>query len=163
MEMLTTYVRTEAPRKLEEESGEEKEVDEVHPPEPEIQAILDVIGRRSPFHRDAEYGRIDLHNTYLSRALLPRADLSGADLSGADLTEADLSNANLTGAHLALATFTSANLSGAKLLRANLTGAQNLLQEQLEDTTGDENTQLPPDLDPPAHWNVKTDEQLGRD
>jgi hypothetical protein len=44
------------------------------------------------------------------------------------------------------------NLSGA-----NLSGAEHLTQEQLEETYdgGDENTRLPPELNPPAHWGVK--------
>jgi hypothetical protein len=29
--------------------------------------------------------------------------------------------------------------------------------------SGDEITRLPPDLKPPAHWNVKTDEQPEED
>ena len=29
--------------------------------------------------------------------------------------------------------------------------------------SGDEHTLLPPDLKPPAHWNVKTDEQIEGD
>jgi hypothetical protein len=33
----------------------------------------------------------------------------------------------------------------------------------LEPATGDENTRLPPDLNPPAHWAVTTDEQLRED
>jgi hypothetical protein len=66
-----------------------------------------------------------------------------ADLTGADLTEADLSGAILSGA----------TLSGADLSTASLT------REELEPATGDENTRLPPELDPPAHWGVKTDEQ----
>jgi hypothetical protein len=33
----------------------------------------------------------------------------------------------------------------------------------LEPATGDENTRLPADLNPPAHWGVKTDEQAKED
>jgi hypothetical protein len=76
------------------------------------------------------------------------ADLSGAKLTGADLREADLSGADLSGADLP-----GADLSGADLSTANLT------QEELEPATGDENTRLPAELNPPAHWGVKTDEQ----
>jgi hypothetical protein len=42
----------------------------------------------------------------------------------------------------------------------NLSGSDQLTQEQLQETTGDENTQPPPDLKPPAHRNLKTDEQI---
>jgi uncharacterized protein YjbI with pentapeptide repeats len=69
------------------------------------------------------------------------------DLTGADLREADLSGADLSGA----------DLSGADLSTASLT------QEELEPATGDENTRLPADLNPPAHWGVKTDEQAKED
>jgi hypothetical protein len=55
-----------------------------------------------------------------------------------------------------------ANLSGANLSGANLSLAEHLTQEQLEETTGDENTRLPLDLEPPAHWNMTTDEQTNR-
>jgi hypothetical protein len=40
-----------------------------------------------------------------------------------------------------------------------LSAVEYLSQAQLEETTGDENTQLPPNLKPPAHWGVKTDDQ----
>jgi uncharacterized protein YjbI with pentapeptide repeats len=79
----------------------------------------------------------------LAGANLFRANLSGADLSQANLYEADLSEAKLAKAYL---------------------GGAILTQEQLEKTmSGDENTQLPPHLKPPAHWNVKTDEQIEGD
>jgi uncharacterized protein YjbI with pentapeptide repeats len=69
------------------------------------------------------------------------------DLTGAELREADLSGADLSGA----------DLSGADLSTASLT------QEELEPATGDENTRLPTDLIPPAHWGVKTDELTKED
>jgi hypothetical protein len=46
---------------------------------------------------------------------------------------------------------------------ADLSLATHLTQAQLELATGDENTRLPPDLKPPAHWNVQTDEQIEED
>ena len=79
----------------------------------------------------------NLHNTNLLRAILFRADLVRADLS-----EAILAGATLTGADLSTASLT---------------------QEELEPATGDENTRLPPDLNPPAHWGVNTDEQVSRE
>jgi hypothetical protein len=94
----------------------------------------------------------NLKSTNLLRAILFRADLVRADLSGADLMWADLSEADLSKAILAGAT-----LSGADLSTASLT------QEELEPATGDENTRLPPDLNPPAHWGAKTDEQVSRE
>ena len=64
------------------------------------------------------------------------SDLSEANLARADLSRVDLSETDLSGA----------NLSGADLSTASLT------QQELEPATGDENTRLPPDLKPPAHW-----------
>ena len=63
----------------------------------------------------------------------------------------------LTGAELREADLCGADLSGADLSTASLT------QEELEPATGDENTRLPADLNPPAHWGVKTDEQAKED
>ena len=70
-----------------------------------------------------------------------------ADLTGADLIEADLPGAILSGA----------TLSGADLSTASLT------QEELQPATGDENARLPAELNPPANWGVKTDEQAKED
>jgi len=191
MEVLTSYVRTRAPRTPDKQ-------EEYTSPKPDIQAILTVIGRRFVHHAEVEYGRIDLHDTnltgaflaeanllvaYLSRANLSGADLSRANLSGAFLAEANLlganlwyanlsvanlsdvnlRKANLAGAHLSYANLTGADLLGANHSHANLSDARHLAQAQLEETTGDEYTRLPPDLKPPAHWNVKTDEQSERD
>jgi hypothetical protein len=59
------------------------------------------------------------------------------------------------------------DLAQAILVRAILTGADlstaSLTQEELEPATVDENTRLPPDLNPPAHWGVKPDEQAKED
>jgi hypothetical protein len=80
---------------------------------------------------------------------LPVVRLPGAlDLHLTYLTRANLRKADLTEANLTAVDLRKADLSGANLSGANLT------------TTGDENIQLPPDLKPPAHWNVKTDEQI---
>src|ERR687898_553114 len=105
---------------------------------------------------EAELDGVDLRRTNLSGAEFFRANLSGANLSGAHLPEADLSWANLAGANLS-----GANLSGAILWVTKLSGALFLTQKQLDETKlGDNETQLPPDLKPPAHWNVRTDEQI---
>ncbi len=82
MEVFSTYVRTHAPRMP------EKEDESAGSPKPDIQALLTVIGRRSVYHKEVEYGPIDLHATDLSGANLLEADLSGANLSGANLSNA---------------------------------------------------------------------------
>jgi len=160
-----------------EETEKTREIPELSA---DIQAIMTVIRRRTRSFEHGEPDRLDLGETNLSGAYLfganlsgaglSRAHLSGARLMGADLVEADLSGAYLEGADLTRvnlyeadlveALLVEANLEGANLSRANLMGAEHLTQEQLEETyDGDENTQLPPDLKPPAHWNVKLDEQ----
>jgi uncharacterized protein YjbI with pentapeptide repeats len=92
-------------------------------------------------------------------AFLSGADVRGADLSEAYLMGADLSEAeDLTGAHIP-----GADLSGADLSGADLSGARHLTQKQLESAKGNEYTQIPHGLKPPAHWGVKTDEQPEED
>jgi hypothetical protein len=91
MEVLTSYVRrNDAPSEL------------------DIQAILNVIGRRSIYHRTdkkVEYGTIDLSNT----------DLRGANLRGANLRDAVLQDAKLQDANLRDAQ--DANLAGTLSLQ----------------------------------------------
>lgn len=103
MEVLTTYVRQHTLRKTDKESNEE----DIPVPEPDVQAILTVLGRRSVYHKDVEYGPIDLHNV---------------DLRGADLTNTNLAGANLRGANLARANLRESDLRGAILFEANLEG-----------------------------------------
>jgi uncharacterized protein YjbI with pentapeptide repeats len=49
-------------------------------------------------------------------------------------------------------TFRNANLSNADLSGANLRGANGLTQEQVEEANGDEETQLPANLEMPDSW-----------
>src|SRR5829696_5677054 len=122
--------------------------------------------------REPNLTRADLSGTNLSEANLSRADLSEAELMSADLESAkpvranlfraDLMRANLTGANLTGADLTQADLSGADLSGADLSTAR-LTQEEVEPAIGDENTRLPPDIKPPAHWGVGTDEQAKED
>jgi hypothetical protein len=178
MKVLIAYVRQHTPcrpeeaqqdaavQKKSEDSTGKSEPSEVPGFAADIQAIMTVIGRptRSFDHREPE--SLDLHETNLSGAYLWYANLElasffkanrfKADLTGAFLMAASFVKANLTGANL-----TGADLKYASLWNADLSGAKHLTQGQLEETkSGDENTQLPPDLKPPAHWNVKTDEQI---
>jgi Pentapeptide repeats (8 copies) len=136
--------------------------------------------------READLRRADLRGADLEESDLTKADLRGANLSDADLSNTVLKEANLLPydknapaklnapklsngtdpRHVNLSddfvptNLKDANLSGADLSGAYLTGAVDLTQEQLEETNGDKNTRLPPDLKPPAHWNVKSDEQI---
>src|SRR5271157_5156640 len=132
MEVLSTYVRENAPLKT-QESTQENQASAAHPhPTADIQAILTVLGRR-----DRKYERkgqvldlahtdirgANLYGANLREAGLWRANLSGANLSGANLIGANLSRANLSGAYLSEANLSGAYLSGANLWRANLSGA----------------------------------------
>ena len=72
------------------------------------------------------------------------------------------------GANLSGETLTGANLFRSDLVRATLAGAdistaRSLAQEELEGANADENTRLPPEIDPPAHWGVKSDESSKED
>jgi hypothetical protein len=174
MEVLTTYVRQHAPRKLEEESSEN--------PKPDIQAILNVIGRRSKYHRGVEYGSIELPDTnlrgadlrgaYLKAADFAGADLRNASLAGADLQEAMFEDANLRGAYLGAADLRKVYFMGtdlqdavldeADLRTADLSRATGLTQEQLDNALGDSHTIVPHDLQWPAHWRLGIDEQRTR-
>lgn len=105
----------------------------------------------------ANAGLADLTGSYmsganLSGANLGRTNLRGADLSGANLRGANLTGANLSGAYPINADLTEANLRGADLtgtnLRgANLRGAKNLIQAQLNEACGSNETELPEGLD----------------
>jgi uncharacterized protein YjbI with pentapeptide repeats len=99
----------------------------------------------------AKLSRVDLTGANLTGANLGLADLNGAYLSSADLSGANLSGANLrgadlSGANLRSANLRSANLSVAYLIRADLTGAKNLIQTQLNEACGNNETELPEGL-----------------
>ena len=114
MEVLTAYVRENAPRQEEDTHNGAKKLPI------DIQAILTVIGRRETTDNNRGNDPLDLSCTRLVRA-----DLTNANLSGAILVEADLRRAYLSGANLAGADLLGANLSHALLTRAeNLTAKQ---------------------------------------
>ena len=99
----------------------------------------------------AKLSRVDLTGADLTGANLGLADLNGAYLSGANLTGANLSGANLrsadlTGANLRGVNLRGANLSVAYLIGADLTGAKNLIQTQLNEACGNNETVLPEGL-----------------
>lgn len=186
MEVLCTYVRVNAPLKPEEPAQRNQPATtparpaEIRP-SADIQAVLTVLGRRDQKtekvdqHLDldetdiagAYLPRTDLARTYLFRANLSGANITGAhlkwaDLSGAYLVRAGLSGADLDGAHLNGSDLTGAelsgtNLSGADLYRAHLDGAhlrqtRGLTQMQVDNAMGDSRTQLPDNLHMPESW-----------
>lgn len=104
VEVLSTYVRENAPLKP-QESPPKNEVptrfpptSPVAPPPPaaDIQAILTVLNRRNRNY-EKENQHLDLTNTDIRRANLGWANLWEANLSGAYLREADLNRAALGG------------------------------------------------------------------
>jgi uncharacterized protein YjbI with pentapeptide repeats len=216
MEILTAYVRQNAPLRTEKESTEAGSDDGASAPDPDVQAIMTVLRRRTRSFGHGEPEPLDLHETNLVGANLAGADLTKADLPGAvltyavltkaDLTQADLSeatllranlwgatltgallpSANLAGAflsadlswaNLTLADLRGAELGGADLRRAGLGGAKlreaslggadlrgaDPTQKQLDEATGNKNTQLPHGLVLPAHWEGRTDKQIEGD
>jgi hypothetical protein len=130
MEVLTAFVRENRP------VGDQEEVDlDNLPPLPlDIQAILDVIGRRKIEHEEGTDDRLDLRRTDLQGAFLIEADLKGGGLANADLQ--------------------GANLNAADLQGADLEHALNLTQAQIDSTDGDEDTTLPEGIQRPVLWSL---------
>ncbi|MDQ3639108.1 MAG: pentapeptide repeat-containing protein, partial [Actinomycetota bacterium] len=145
-----------------------KQNDSPREPSADIQAILDVLGRRKEDRVPEEFRvRPDLRRTDLRRANLTgnliganffRANLAGAFLIQANLVQANFFRADLTGADLF-----RADLANADLERADLTGVRDLTQEQLEQAIGDATTKLPEGFTRPASWTTGTDEQADGD
>jgi hypothetical protein len=180
MEILTAYVRHNAPWASEsleeglegmddategqsamESSGGRSEPIEAPAPDLDIQAIMTVLGRRPRSYLHGESEVLDLHETNLSGANLSGANLSGTLFSDADLfSRVDPQIAAQIELTILQATIEEEVLSDTNLSGADLSQARHLTQEQLEATTGDGNTQIPSHLKPPAHWGVKTDEQI---
>jgi Pentapeptide repeats (8 copies) len=157
MEVLTAYVREHAPWPPRKGSPENTSKNAA----PDIQAILNVIGRprrhgawAEPTHvflsstdlrfanlQDAHLEAVDLHGAHLGLADLQRtrlnkadlyeARLEGADLQEAHLEEADLTLAHLEGANLSRAYLNKADFYGAHLEGVNFQGAH-LLEASLE-------------------------------
>ena len=128
MEVLTAYVRENAPRQ-----NPPKVPDR---PATDIQAILTVIGRRETTGSNRGNDRLNLTNTDLTWAVLSGANLDGAFLGMTDLRGAFLSGATLDGT----------DLFGADLDRANLREAKNLTAEQLKHAENWDKAFLPDDL-----------------
>jgi hypothetical protein len=143
MEVLTAYVREHAPWRLEEgqtkgddgakekpeqDSSAEPASTDVPSPDPDVQAIMTVIGRRTHYRRQGETELLDLRGIDLRGADLLKANFVGAELTGANFSRAefrgaDLRKANLVGANLSGTILWEANLSRAQLHGANLSAA----------------------------------------
>src|SRR5215207_5679209 len=123
MEVLTAYVRENAPRPQEvisssasdpsePKTATEPANQELPTPLADIQAILTVLGRRK---KAGQAGDVVLD--------LSATDLRGAHLEGARLNKVSLRRADLRRAHLEGAVLREARLEGAELEGADLEGA----------------------------------------
>ncbi|ALB40870.1 MULTISPECIES: pentapeptide repeat-containing protein [unclassified Anabaena] len=119
MEVLTAFVRENAPLKKEEE-GEKEEIPKLRT---DIQAALTVIGRRN-CEKYQGTQRLDLSNIDIRGAILsPEANLEGANFEQSNLQDADVRKANLKGAILAQAKLQRVFLQEAKLQGADFSEA----------------------------------------
>jgi len=149
MEILSAYVRVNAPWRGKAEHNKEKSMREgkksKEAPESsqtltdipivpaDVETIITVLRRRTVAYEKGENRHIDLHETYLMGAnffkapfddsIFTRANLSHANLSGAYFSGADLERAFLKEGNLRGATLQGVNLSGANLSGANLKDA----------------------------------------
>ena len=133
LEVLTAYVREHTP------VLRDKAASSADAPETDVQAVMDVLGRRERGRREhpLDLSSVDLRHARFgqgadernfARAHFRESELERADLEQANLWEADFSEANLAGAqfldaNLMLANLTKANLREAILMRADLQGA----------------------------------------
>jgi hypothetical protein len=149
MEVLTAFVRQESPL-----PGDAPATPVMSAPRVplEVEAVLKVIGRRTPVQIAAELEEggcleltginavgvdladYDLRNTCWDRSDLRGATMSRADLSGATFAGSTLSQANLDGVDAQGAMFNQADLAQANLSRADLRNA-NLLAADLSTAT----------------------------
>jgi uncharacterized protein YjbI with pentapeptide repeats len=159
MEVLTTFVREQAPaqrqaenmpeqeneqqaRKLLEEKGFDAFLAAVFDSIQEeqlrvradIQAVLTVLGRRTRTYGKGESQRLNLQFTNLQYADLQGAQLQGAMLEGAQLQRArmqgaQLQHALLSGAHLQRATLNHTKFEDTDLKWANIEGAYLIFAE----------------------------------
>ncbi len=128
MEVLTAYVRQNAPAPDGEVAEEEKKKAIAKGPATEIQAILTVLGRRRRGRgREREGQSLDLRGTDLrganfGGAHLEKAYFWGAHVEGAKFVEAHVEKADFWGVHVEGADFAWANVEG-RFRRAYVEGA----------------------------------------
>jgi uncharacterized protein YjbI with pentapeptide repeats len=104
-------------------------------------------GQIIPDLSEADLGKLNLTLANFADANLSGASLVMANLEGADLRWANLSGANLVGARLIGVDLQEANLSGT-----DLRTAEDLTQEQINQTIGDNTTGLPEGISKPSTW-----------
>ncbi len=109
MEVLTAYVRQNAPAPVQDPTKKQNEMAVASGPTTEIQAILTVLGRRRRGRRREHEGQ--------------HLDLRGSDLRGANFRGAHVEGANFGGAHLEGADFRGVNAEGANFYDGRVEGA----------------------------------------
>jgi uncharacterized protein YjbI with pentapeptide repeats len=128
MEVLTAYVRQNAPTPTQAPTEEENQAAIWKGPATEIQAILTVLGRRKRgFGREHEGQRLDLSASDLRGAIfvgphLERALFSGTHLEGSHFKHVHVEGASFDGAHLREAHFILAHVERASFLMAHVEG-----------------------------------------
>jgi hypothetical protein len=158
MEILAAYVRQRTPRTSETDADTNEAMRSTHR-EPDVQAALSVIGRRTRRYEEGDT-RIDLEGTDLRNAEFIDANCTGiwfwrADLRGANFERADLRLAMLEDANLSSAEFRDAKVNEAALHSANLEDVLNLTQEQINLAEGNDETKLPDGLASPESWTIE--------
>jgi Pentapeptide repeats (8 copies) len=129
MEVLTAYVRQNAPAPATDPTEGENESAITKGPSKETQAILTVLGRRRlGKNREMEgqrldLGKIDLRGANLTYAHLRNAFLDGACLSGASFKGAIVEVGAFIRVNAEGASFFDAHLEGAKFVAAHAEGA----------------------------------------
>lgn len=131
MEVLTAFVRRRTKPKVEASaaSPQSQPPDSGEPawskkPRADIQAAINVIGRRKWWEQEEPHQRLDLRGTDLGGVDLPQSHLERACFTNANLVWAIFHEAHLTGAELSGARLNQADLSEAHLERAILNGAK---------------------------------------
>jgi uncharacterized protein YjbI with pentapeptide repeats len=133
MEILTAFVRENAPLNQENQKNEKSliillniynnyEIKQNKNIPTDIQAALTVIARRDST-KEEENQKLKLSNINIAKANLKEANLQGAYLYNANLQEANLKEANLKEANLMEANLMEANLERVNLYNANLYNA----------------------------------------
>ena len=139
MQVLTAYIRENSPS-----NWTMTQPQPFRPIPFDIQAILEVIGRRNSRYETAGQV-IDLRMSNLTGAELEGADYQKADFRLTILQNVYFKNANLKGANLFQANIENAFLEGADLRGANLSVVWNSNQAQLDSAVTDEKTNFPED------------------
>jgi hypothetical protein len=124
MEVLTAYVRQNAPWQEIERGKEENKKKIAKGPDTEIQAILTVLGRRKRGGKREKKGQpLDLRGANFMEAHLEDANFYASHIEGASFVAAHVAGASFFEAHVEGAHFNAAHVEGAYFDAAHLEGA----------------------------------------